>query len=307
MLESQAILTICYFPGQALRDKPSEYNARLNSSAHDWYREAAADYVAYTPLFIGSKLKEPILSAELDRARPNPDSGLGRAFLVTPDEFSPVMVANLSARNFCVLRGTLDELVIWLKSKIEKKVTPVDVALKVNAFARELSDNLDVTRADVDIARTVILHTWADTKRDADALEKSEKQKLGRSFLEGTAPTWIIGATDIPVWLKDTDRLYTEISESIFRRDRLFVVYGQSGSGKSTAIIQSILRTMNEHPDRPVYEIASDTPSLKSALGLIARLHRHEHVIIYIQDICVFADSMPEDLTSFANGQFTVI
>ena len=159
----------------------------------------------------------------------------------------------------------------------------------------------------MDIARTVILHTWADTKRDADALEKSEKQKLGRSFLEGTAPTWIIGATDIPVWLKDTDRLYTEISESIFRRDRLFVVYGQSGSGKSTAIIQSILRTMNEHPDRPVYEIASDTPSLKSALGLIARLHRHEHVIIYIQDIFVFADLVPEDLTSFANGQFTVI
>ena len=49
------------------------------------------------------------------------------------------MVANLSARNFCVLRGTLDELVIWLKSKIEKKVTPVDVALKVNAFVESLA------------------------------------------------------------------------------------------------------------------------------------------------------------------------
>ena len=217
------------------------------------------------------------------------------------------MMANLSARNFCILRGTLDELVIWLKSRIEKKVTPVDVALKVNAFARELSDKLEVTRADVDIARTVVLHTWADTNRDADALQKSEKQKLGRSFLEGTAPTWVIAATDIPVWLKDTDRLYAEINDSISRRDRLFVTHGQSGIGKTTAILQSILRSMNEHPDRPVYEIASDTPSLKSALGLIARIHRYEHVIIYIQDMFVFADSVLEDLTSFDNGQFTVI
>ena len=285
----------------------SEYNARLNNNTHDWYREAAADYAAYTPLFIGSRLKEPILSAELDRARPNPDAGLGRGFLVTPNEFSPVMTANLSARNICVVRATLGELISWLKSRIEKKITPVDVALKVNAFARELSSKLEITRADVDIAQTVVLHTWADTKRDADTLQKVQKQKLGRSFLEGTAPTWLIAATDIPVWLKDTDRLYAEINESISRRDRLFVVYGQSGSGKTTAILQSMLRILNEQPDRPLYEFTSDTPSLKTALGLIAIMHRNERTLIYIPDLFAFADSILEDVTSFDKGKFTII
>lgn len=292
--EGLSYLSVIHLHGEALKPEHgfifsvSEYNARLNSNTHDWYREAVADYVAYTPLFVGSKLKEPILSAELDRARPNPDAGLGRAFLVTPDEFSPVMMANLSARNFCVLRATLEELVSWLKSRIERKVTPVDVALKVNAFARELSEKLDVTKADVDAVRTVVLRTWANTKRDADALQKSERQKLGRSFLEGTAPTWVIAATDIPVRLKDTDRLYVEINESISRRDRLFVVYGQSGSGKTTAILQSILRNLNEHPDRPVYEIGSDTPSLKAALGLIARIHRFRtRCYIHPRHVCL--------------------
>ena len=82
--EGLSYLPVIHLHGEALKPEHgfifgvSEYNARLNNNTHDWYREAAADYAAYTPLFIGSKLKEPILSAELDRARPNPDAGLGR-------------------------------------------------------------------------------------------------------------------------------------------------------------------------------------------------------------------------------------
>lgn len=311
--EGLSYLPVIHLHGEALKPDHgfifgvSEYNARLNNSTHDWYREAAADYAAYTPLFIGSRLKEPILSAELDRARPNPDAGLGRAFLVTPDEFSPVMRANLAARNICVVKATLAELVSWLKSQVDKQLTPVDVALKVNAFARELSNKLQVTAADVDTARTVVLHTWADTRRDADALQPAEKQRLGRSYLEGTGPTWLIAATDIPVRLRDTDRLHDELSEAISRRDRLFVVHGQSGSGKTTAILQILLQRLKEYPDTPLYELESDTPSLRSTLALIGRIHRGEHVIVYIQDIFVFADSMLEDLTSFDEGKFTVI
>jgi hypothetical protein len=54
---------------------PSEYNRRLNADRHDWYRQAASDYAAHIPVFIGSTLKEPIFAAELDRARPNNLSG----------------------------------------------------------------------------------------------------------------------------------------------------------------------------------------------------------------------------------------
>jgi len=311
--EGLSYLPVIHLHGEALKPDhgfifgSSEYNARLNSNAHDWYREAAADYAAYTPLFIGSKLKEPILSAELDRARPNADAGLGRAFLVTPDEFSPVMEANLAARNICVIRATLAELIGWLKARTEKQVTPVDVAMRVNAFARELRDKLEVTASDMDVARTVVLHTWADTKRDADALQQADKRRLGRSYLEGAAPTWAIAATDIPVWLKGTDRLYDELAQAVLQRDRLFVVYGQSGSGKTTALLQSMLRFLNDEPNTPLYELTADTPSLRAALGLIGRIHRGEHVIIYVPDMFAFADSMFSDLTSFDQGRFTVI
>lgn len=311
--EGLSYLPVIHLHGEALKPEHgfifsiSEYNARISNSTHDWYREAAADYAAYTPLFIGSKLKEPILSAELDRARPHPDTGLGRAFLVTPDDFSPILSANLAARNICVIKATLGDLVSWLKAKANKQVTPTDVAKNVNAFARELSDKLDVTAADVDATRTVLLHTWADTKRHADALQLVEKQRIGRSYLEGAPPTWIVAATDIPVWLKDTDRLYSELTDAISKRDRLFVVHGQSGSGKTTALLQTMLRYLNECPNAPLYEIGNDTPSLRAALGLIGRIHRNDHVIIYVPDMFPFADSMLEDLTSIEQGKFTVI
>lgn len=311
--EGLTYVSVVHLHGDALKPEhgfifsTSEYNSRLNANTHDWYREAVADYVAYTPVFIGSKLKEPILSAELDRARPNPGAGLGRAFLVTPDEFSPVMSANLAAKNICVVRAKLDEFVNWLKHQTESKVTPIDVAKKVNSFARELSEKLEINSSDVDIARTILLHTWADTKRDADALQQLDKRRLGRSFLEGMPPTWMVAATDIPVWLAATSTLYSELSKAIARRDRIFVVNGQSGSGKTTALLQSMLRYLNEHPHSPLYELTPNTPSLRSALGLLARLHKNEHVIVYVADLFPFADSVLEDLTSFDEGRFTLI
>lgn len=311
--EGLQYLPVIHLHGEALKPEHgfifsvSEYNAKLNNNAHEWYREAVADYVAYTPIFIGSKLREPILSAELDRARPNPDAGLGRAFLVTPDHFSAVMAANLAARNICIISATLGEFVEWLKSQGEKQVTPTDVALNVNAFARELVEKSEVTAADIDTSRTITLHTWADAKRDADALRKSEKERLGRLFLEGTPPSWLIAATDIPVWLKDTDRLYRAMREAIEQRDRLFVVHGQSGSGKTTALLQCMLRYLHDEPNVPLYELNGDTPSIRSALSLIRRIHRGENVVIYIQDMFAFADTLRDDLTSFDAGQFTVL
>ncbi len=83
--EGQDYLQVVHLHGEALKPEhgfiftANEYNSRLNRDVHDWYREAAADYAAYTPVFIGSRLNEPILSAELDRARPLTNHGLGRA------------------------------------------------------------------------------------------------------------------------------------------------------------------------------------------------------------------------------------
>lgn len=306
-------LQFIHLHGEALKPEhgfifsPSEYNRRLTTDKHDWYRQAAADYAAYTPIFIGSRLNEPILSAELDRARPAPGLGLGLAFLVTPDTFSEVQLASFKARNIVVVQATLAGFVEWLRSTSGKKVTPIDVARRVNAFADELSARFSVNAADVDTAQSIIVHTWQDTKSQADKLGDVALAKAAQNYLEGAPPTWRLTATDVPVWLTATDALFQKLKSSIDARERVFVVYGQSGSGKTTATMQSLLRIVREDPNKKLYELRGDVKSLKAALNLIERMHKDEHVIVYIGDAFIYGDSLLEDVLSVKSGAMTLI
>lgn len=313
VFEGLEFLHVVRLHGDALKPEhgfifsKEEYSERLNQDSHDWYREAASDYVSYTPIFIGSRLAEPIMEAELDRARPSKGAGLGLAFLVTPDNFTDVQAANLAAKNVVVIKATLSDFVEWLRENTGKKVTPVDVARRINAFAEELAERFSVNATDVDTAQYIVIHTWKDTKIAADALQGIDRQRAGRAYLEGTAPTWRIAGTDIPVWLRATESLYRGLKLSLDNRDRVFAVHGQSGSGKTTALMQALLRYVRENSNHVLYELRSDTKSLRSALGLIARMNKDNHVVVYIGDAFIYGDSLYEDVMSIDHGSMTIV
>ena len=306
-------LQFIHLHGDALKPEhgfifsPAEYNRRLATDRHDWYRQAASDYATFTPLFIGSRLNEPIMAAELDRARPTAEAGLGLAFLVTPDVFSEVQLASFKARNIVVIQATLADFVEWLRSTSGKKVTPVDVARRVNAFADELSARFSISPRDVDTAQSIIVHTWQETKAEADKLDDLALAKAAQYYLEGAPPTWRLSATNVPVWLTATDDLFRKLKQSTDAKERVFVVYGQSGSGKTTASMQALLRIIKDNPEKRLYELRSDVKSLKAALNLIARMHRDEHVIVYIGDAFIYGDSLLEDVMSVTNGAMTLV
>ncbi|MGR9172248.1 P-loop NTPase [Rhizobium sp. KDH_Rht_773_N] len=286
---------------------PKEYNARLNENRHDWYRQAASDYAAHVPIFIGSRMEEPILSAELDRARPSADSRLGAAFLITPDEFTPLQLAGFSAKNIIVIKATLADFVDWLRRTIGPQLTPLDVSKTTNSFAVDLATRITPTRAEVDTAQTILLHSWSDTKSKADSLQGLALSQAARSFLEGQPPTWKIAATTVPLWLSQTDHLYRALTAAITAHDRMFLVYGQSGSGKTTALLQALIKFMQEHEAPPIYELRGDVKSLKASLDLVHRLHKDDHAVVYIGDAFIFSDSIEEDVLSIPHGNLTLI
>lgn len=307
-------LQVIHLHGEAAKPEhgfifsPAEYNARLNKNEHDWYRELTADYVSYTPVFIGSKLKEPILSAELDRARPSPTSGLGMAFLVTPDKFTGVQLAGFKARNITVINANLAEFVEWIQAREGQAISPVDVARRSNAFVdRLLTTVASVGTSDVEAAEYIVPRGWRPAKADADAFNQVNLRKESRAFLEGSPPTWALAATDVPVWLQRTESLYKSLRDSFISRDRSFIVYGQSGSGKTMAIMQSLLRYSRETEGAVMYELKPDVPSLRSSLNLITRLHKDEHVVLYARDAFIFGDGLTDDLMSIAPGRVTLV
>lgn len=286
---------------------PSEYNRRLNSDKHDWYRQAAADYAAYVPIFIGSTLKEPILSAELDRARPQANASLGTSFLITPDQFTVLQKAAYEARNIKVLQGTLADFIQWLGKAVGKGMSPLEISKEKNTFTANVASRISPTRAEINTANSILVHTWQDAKNKADELRGLKLKQAARAFLEGEPPTWKIAASDIPVWLSITDKLYTALSTSIDSGDRMFLVYGQSGSGKTTALLQALLRYMREHGGKVVYELKGDVKSLRSSLELIARLHKDDHAVVYLGDAFIYGDALGEDALALPRGKLTLI
>lgn len=306
-------LHIIHLHGEALKPEHGfifssfDYNQRLNRNQHDWYRQAVVDYTAHVPVFIGSTLNEPILSAELDRARPSEQASLGTAFLITPDKLSEIKKAQYAARRIVVIEGTLKDFVHWLKQTLPDVNTPLEINRAENLFIDTIAKANRINKFDLHAASFVILHTWRAAKAKADELRGVEQQQIARGFLEGGPVTFAIAASDIPVWLSATTDLYCALKASIESADRMFLVYGQSGSGKTTALLQSLLKYSRENESKVFYEIRGGVKSLRHALELILKIHEDEHVIVYLGDAFVFGDGLSEDVLSFPKGRITLV
>ncbi|MBP2537586.1 SIR2 family protein [Agrobacterium tumefaciens] len=311
--EGIEFLHVIHLHGEAAKPEhgfifgPSEYNRRLNENKHDWYRQVATDYAAHVPVFIGSTLREPILSAEIDRARPNAEASLGTAFLITPDDFTPLQKAAYETRNIVVIKGTLADFINWLKGNLGHGITPLQISKEQNSFTDALATKIVATRSEITTANSILVQTWQDAKKRADELQGLKRRQAARAFLEGEPPSWTLAASDIPVWLSATDELYIKLSASIAAEDRMFLVYGQSGSGKTTALLQSLLRYLRENKGSAVYELKGDVKSLRASLELITRLHPDEHVVIYVGDAFIYGDALSEDALSLPRGKFTLV
>lgn len=307
------VIQVIHLHGEAIKPEhgfiltSDDYNRWLTSGNHSWYSKLAEDYANFTPVFIGTRLQEPILSAELHRARGQVNSGLGRAFVVTPDSFTSVQAGSYRARNLIPVQGYLSDFSDWLRATFSKRLSPVDVAAEVSKVAREIATRHAVSLADLETARSLFLIEADATAAEVGAWTLSQRRQFARAFLEGGPPTWRIASSDVPVKLDAAEALYTRMKLAVSDRTRVFVAYGQSGSGKTTAILQCLLRLSKENPDQKIYELRGEVKSLRSALHLLSRIHPDEHLVLYISDVFVFGDSFEEDVLSITHGRVTVV
>lgn len=285
----------------------ADYNASI-SKGHAWYRAAAADYVENVPIFVGSKLKEPILSLELDRARPRGNEGLGIAFLVTPDEFTPIQLAELEARGICVVSGYLSDFVDFLREKTGVAgISPILVTANRGATGKMMIERGAITPSDLGTAKHLRIISDGHGNFPTQKIPETEINKAARHFLEGMPPDWSIVYSNIAPILCQVGPLQDQLEESFLSEERLFVVYGQSGSGKSTAIMQALKLLAGEREDVPVYELDGNIPSLRAAVDLLARIHPQEKVIVYFGESFIFGDSFSEDILSVDAGRMLFV
>ena len=176
----------------------AEYAAAIKSETHCWYRRMAQDYLAHCPIFIGSTIEEPILTAELERAKR--ESGIsGKAFLIIPESLSPIKGASLKGKGIVHINATLEQFGKWIESKFPSGTSPAEILAETTKYPPSILDHL--TKKELDIAiyvRPIVLEELQISIKNKST---SDLTLMARQFLRGFTPHWMVAASDIPVAL----------------------------------------------------------------------------------------------------------
>lgn len=292
-------LQVVYLHGQITKfDKgliitESEYARHIKNDRHFWYQEAARDYMEFCPIFIGSALDEPIWKAELERAKRSGITTPGLAYLITPDELSPLKLAGFRARGIVHIKATLADFVAWLRNLYPNGLGPKKLITATNSYDEDALQYLKPS--DLEAAQALHPISPSNLALSLQNMAFSVKSNLARQFLQGFPPTWITAASEIPVKLEGLSGLKSAILDSFNGGSEMFTTLGQSGSGKSTATMMALLEIASANSDIALYDVSASTRSLKKALGVLARVESRR-CIVHVGELFLYGGSIREDI-----------
>ena len=281
-----------------------EYNKAISDERHPWYQQVAQDYLSYTPIFIGSLLAEPILASELERAKRENKSVAGRAFLISPDDLSPIKNAGFRARGIIHIKGTLEDFVLWLSVQFPRGSSVKDVFQAQQVITDVSVENLSIE--DFNTARALFSVQNNVLKDRVRRLSPQNIAERARKYLRGFPPTWDIAASNIPVLLRKTSELYGALCQALDNAERLFIIVGQAGSGKTTAAMMCLLQYVEEHPEVPLYEVNDEVKSLRKIFDVLKKVHNNK-CIVFVGDAFLYGDGFKQDLEHLSGQQVTIV
>jgi hypothetical protein len=302
-----AFLQAIYLHGQASKPEhglifsETQYAGAYRTSPLDWYVRAGQDYIECCPLFIGTRLNERVLWSQVERAKRDTGSGAGLGFVITPDKITPITRDSLRRRGIVHLQATLDQFVRWLKENFPSGYSPRDIN-EYNTKVRGIID--DITPDDINAVSNLILVDRNAYQQELAQFTINEIERRGRMFFRGFPPSWPVALSTIPVWLSRSEDLLGTLRTTIAEGRRLFIVTGQAGSGKTTALMMALLRNMEDN-NRKLYEVRGGTSSIARILAVLRKLR--EPCLVYIPDLLLYGDSLALELEKMSSDQIIIV
>ena len=276
-----------------------EEYARAAHGNLPWYQAAGQDYFNYTPIFIGLNLREPLLAAELQRYKSFGSKKEGRGCLITPDTPSPLQAAAQKTQNIEHLKGTLSEFVLSLKQSFPVGLTVSDIEKRQLQEEGVILSGLDaVDQSDrIKLSSFLVGDAGYMRKRYYCAPEIETKRESRRFYL-GFGPTRFIIANELHCKLEAYEGVYAAVEEFTRSSERLFVIFGQAGSGKSTCILDAMEKVSTSNPQYKVLHFVQRYKPIIDSFKALAKVHPEEKKFVVVDDLHVFSEYLGEVLNS---------
>lgn len=237
-----------------------------------WYSELARDFNRNVILFIGSKLKEPLLWHQIEKYKARTNSESGVSYVLTPDTLSFVEDINLKNKNLQHIQGTLTDLIEWFKDNYPNGYTPKQI---ITSKRPELQGLLDDT-SEVALFEKVIPISISSLS----LLEGREEDGI-REFYKGFKPSWADIVLEVPARLKKVDEFYDIIINDYKHNSlsTLYLIKGSAGSGKTTAL-KKIALDLSNNTDLPVYYLDESKHDFIELISMLDEKNNGNHYFL---------------------------
>ena len=110
----------------------------------------------------------------------------------------------------------------------------------------------------------------------------------------------------MPVKLDAMASLKTAVLEAIANKSEVFVTLGQSGSGKSTATMMTLLYIVEDNKEFALYDVSSNARSLKRALTVLGRVES-KRSIVHVGELFLYGGAIREDLEALHGKDIIIV
>lgn len=222
----------------------SEYGEG-SASEPRWYAELARDFHRFTFLFIGTKLKEPLFQHQVEKFKSRTYEQNSKSYLLVPS-LSSAQQGKFSGSNVDYIQGTLNDFIKWLKREFPNHISAEEILRRTRPEMNLVSSQgiINPTFERVTAVSRALLSLIDDDNSVSDI----------KSFYKGFKPTWNDILKSIPAMLSKTKSFYETITSNETTNEKLFILIGSAGCGKTTSLKQIALM-LSETLDNNVYYI----------------------------------------------------
>lgn len=245
-----------------------------------WYSELARDFSRNVFLFIGSKLKEPLMWHQIEKYKARTSLDTGFSYVLTPDKLSKIQEISLNNNKVKHIQGTMSDFIEWFNLTYPNGYTPKQIITSQRPELEGLIDNsFEVSIFDKVMPVSISSLSLLDAREESGI----------REFYKGFKPTWADIVLNVPADLIRTNRFKEVIINDYKYNDLggLYLIKGSAGSGKSTALKQIAL-SLSKETDYPVYYLDENKHDFLELIKLLDEKNENSPYFLCLERLGYF-------------------